>query len=47
VALIMRSVRPDIYAAIGRGVDGRVLTTTGMPPRGPHVEPMSAHVSLH
>jgi amino acid transporter len=47
VALIMRSVRPDIYAAIGRGVDGRVLTTTGMPPKGPHTEPMSAHVSLY
>ena len=44
-ALIMRAARPEIYAAIGRGVDGRVITVSGSHP-GPHAEPMSAHVSV-
>ena len=45
-ALIMRAARPEIYAAIGRGVDGRVMTVSGFPVKGPHAEPMSAHVSI-
>jgi amino acid transporter len=44
-ALIMRAARPEIYAAIGRGVDGRVTSPSGHHP-GPHAEPMSAHVSV-
>jgi hypothetical protein len=43
-ALVMRATRPEIYAAIGRGADGRVISISGLPPKGPHAEPMSAHV---
>ena len=44
-ALVMRAARPEIYAAIGRGVDGRVIGSVHNP-KGSHAEPMSAHVSI-
>jgi hypothetical protein len=43
-ALAMRAARPEVYAAIGRGADGRVITDA---PRlkGSHSEPISAQIS--
>jgi amino acid transporter len=43
-ALIMRAARPEVYAAIGRGTDGRVTTTVAelSIPKGVHAEPVGA-----
>jgi hypothetical protein len=42
-ALIMRAARPEVYAAIGRGADGRVLAE--LPHlNGSHAEPISVRV---
>ena len=43
-ALIMRAARPEVYAAIGRGTDGRVTTTVAelSIPKGIHAEPVGA-----
>jgi amino acid transporter len=37
-ALIMRGLRPEVYQAIGRGTDGRLLLSTMDIPRAPHAE---------
>jgi amino acid transporter len=44
-AAIMRAARPEVYAAIGRGADGRVITD-GPRFKGSHTEPISARVSV-
>jgi hypothetical protein len=31
-ALVMRGARPDVYAAIGRGADGHLVSIASMPP---------------
>jgi amino acid transporter len=43
-ALAMRAARPEVYAAIGRGADGRMISDA---PRlkGSHSEPISAQIS--
>jgi len=42
-ALIMRAARPEVYAAIGRGADGRVATVAELSiPKGIHAEPVGA-----
>ena len=43
-ALVMRAARPEVYAAIGRGTDGRVTTTVAelSIPKGIHAEPVGA-----
>jgi amino acid transporter len=43
-ALAMRAARPEVYAAIGRGADGRMVSDA---PRlkGSHSEPISAQIS--
>jgi amino acid transporter len=42
-ALVMRAARPEAYAAIGRGADGRVSTVIELPiPKGIHAEPVGA-----
>jgi amino acid transporter len=43
-AMIMRAARPEVYAAIGRGADGRVsiLAESGLPPRSLHADPVGA-----
>jgi hypothetical protein len=42
-ALIMRAARPEVYAAIGRGTDGRVATVAELSiPKGIHAEPVGA-----
>jgi hypothetical protein len=40
-ALIMRAGRPEVYATIGRGADGRVATGIVPPPRRPLAEPVT------
>lgn len=42
-ALVMRAARPEAYAAIGRGADGRVgVVNEGPNPMGLHAEPIGA-----
>jgi amino acid transporter len=42
-ALVMRAARPEAYAAIGRGADGRVgPVVEGPNPKGIHAEPIGA-----
>ena len=41
-ALIMRGARPDVYAAIGRGAEGRVMPDIEPGPYGAHALPVSA-----
>jgi amino acid transporter len=44
-ALVMRAARPEVYAAIGRGADGRVLVE--LPHiNGSHAEPIGARMSI-
>src|SRR6185437_14757907 len=31
-ALVMRGARPDVYAAIGRGAEGHIMSIASMPP---------------
>jgi hypothetical protein len=41
----MRAARPEVYAAIGRGADGRVLVE--LPHiNGSHAEPIGARMSI-
>jgi hypothetical protein len=44
-ALIMRTVRPEVYAAIGRGADVRVIAPieSDFPPPLPPVAPVGTH----
>jgi hypothetical protein len=43
-ALIMRAARPEVYAAIGRGADGRVSVLAQPPPsqKPLHADPVGA-----
>ena len=44
-ALIMRAARPEVYAAIGRGADGRTVMDLPTPRRpNSHADPFSTHV---
>ena len=44
-ALIMRVARPEVYAAIGRGADGRTVMDLPAPRRpNSHADPFSTHV---
>jgi hypothetical protein len=39
----MRAARPEVYAAIGRGADGRVAPLAELSiPKGIHAEPVGA-----
>jgi hypothetical protein len=40
-AMIMRAARPEVYAAIGRGADGRTVAATVPLQRGSHSGPIS------
>jgi amino acid transporter len=47
-ALIMRAARPEVYAAIGRGADGRVSNLAEPPGAKPiHADPVGARSSYH
>ncbi|MEV6490850.1 APC family permease [Actinoplanes sp. NPDC051633] len=48
-ALIMRAARPEVYAAIGRGADGRVsiLSDMSATPKQLHADPIGARGSYH
>jgi hypothetical protein len=42
-AMVMRAARPEVYAAIGRGADGRVsILTETAPPKSLHADPVGA-----
>jgi hypothetical protein len=45
-AVVMRAARPEAYAAIGRGADGRVSVLNEHPttPLGLHADPVGARV---
>jgi amino acid transporter len=40
--LITRATRPEVYAGIGRGADGRLVAPISPVPRGLHAEPVGA-----